>query len=92
MGRNYSYYVAPRYTAGSPDAVDYETAHRVAREEHKAYYEHLEGHHGPENQERAKKLGLRGIVEERKVYARYYIAFDLLTFQRRGSRVNLNGG
>lgn len=66
MARSYSYHVAPRYTPGSPALVDVTTAMRVADEE-KAAYEWLVNNPGamPEDDAKAKKLGLKGIVEAR---------------------------
>jgi hypothetical protein len=54
--------VVPRYTAGSPAAVDPETAERVAKEERAAYERVLTGAYGEEEKRRAERLGLEGIV------------------------------
>jgi hypothetical protein len=56
------YSVVPRYTAGSPAAVDEQTALRVAREERAAYERLMTGLYGEEEKRRAERLGLGGIV------------------------------
>jgi hypothetical protein len=58
--------VAPRYTPGSPALVRATIALQVAREEVDAIEVALEGFWGEEQQARAKRLGLRGIVEEKR--------------------------
>lgn len=57
-----SYNVRPRYTPGSPAAVDEDTAFRVAREEREAYEHALTGIGGERERRRAEMLGLEGIV------------------------------
>ncbi len=57
------YNVAPRYTAGSPAIVDARTAERVAAQEKNAIVSILESYEGERAAERARRLGLRGIVE-----------------------------
>jgi len=60
------YNVAPRYTPGSPAMVNQEIAERVAAQEKSSIQHALEGTWGPEEQARAERLGLRGIVEFRE--------------------------
>jgi hypothetical protein len=57
------YQVAPRYTAGSPAQVDAKTAQRVKEQELSAYLDALSGGQGPDEQAKAQKLGVDGIVE-----------------------------
>jgi hypothetical protein len=57
-----SYNVRPRYTPGSPAAVDEDTARRVGREERDAYEHALSGIMGERERERAELLGLEGIA------------------------------
>jgi hypothetical protein len=81
-----SYNVAPRYSAGSPAAVDHDTALRVAADELAAYTRAIEGAYGEEACTRATALGLSGIVEQREIHAHHYIATDLMTGVTRDSR------
>lgn len=60
---NVIYQVAPRYTAGSPAQVDTATAQRVKVAEIAFYRDALNGLSGPDEQAKAKTLGLSGIVE-----------------------------
>lgn len=75
------YNVAPRYSSGSPALVDRNTALHVAQQEHEQYQAHLEGLYGTAQQERAKTLGLDGIVESRleKSNSRGWRVYDVLT-------------
>lgn len=57
-----SYNVRPRYTPGSPAAVDRKTAEQVAREERDAYGHALTGIMGENERERAELLGVEGIA------------------------------
>lgn len=57
-----SYNVRPRYSPGSPAAVDEATALRVVREERDAYEHALAGAWGEAERQRAELLGLDGIV------------------------------
>lgn len=56
------YEVLPRYTAGSPAAVDEATARRVAQQEREAYPAHKDGTYGPAWAKVATSEGLDGIV------------------------------
>lgn len=80
------YNVAPRYTAGSPALVDYDTAAQVAKEEKAAYERCLEGVYGTDMQDKARRLGLDFIVEGRTTHAHHYMAHDLITHRIRDSR------
>lgn len=62
MRAAFRYSVVPRYTAGSPAAVDEATAKHVAREERAAYERYITGLYGEEEKRRADRLGLEGIV------------------------------
>jgi hypothetical protein len=87
MPRRQSYNLAPRYTAGSPALVyDRALAERVAGEEKDAYQRHLEGIYGEDAKARAEEQGLRGIVEQRKVFAHHFLALDMITGEQRDSR------
>ncbi len=57
--------VAPRFTPGSPALVNQEIALRVAAQERRAFEPAKMGVYGKDDQERAGRLGLRGIVEYR---------------------------
>lgn len=57
------YQVSPRYTAGSPAQVDAATAQRVKEQEVAAYLDALSGGQGSDEQAKAQKLGVDGIVE-----------------------------
>ena len=57
-----SYNVRPRYTPGSPAAVDEATALRVAEQERDGHEQALSGAWGEDERERAVQLGLTGIV------------------------------
>lgn len=56
--------VRPRYTCGSPAAVSQFVADTVAIEEKRGYERALTGIFGEDEQRKAKRLGLRGIVEK----------------------------
>lgn len=86
MSHHVSYHVAPRYTAGSPAMVPRATALRVAIEENEGYIRTMQGIYGEEERARAESQGLRGIVEERCIFAHHYIATDCLTGEQRDSR------
>jgi hypothetical protein len=73
------YHVAPRYTAGSPALVDFDTAKRVAKEEQSLYTNNLAGRYGEEDAEIAKRLGLDGIVEEQVIYSHQIKFRDFIT-------------
>jgi hypothetical protein len=81
-----SYNVAPRYSAGSPASVDRATALRAAADELEAYQRTVDGAYGEEQRERALRLGISGIVEEREIYAHHYLATDCMTGEQRDSR------
>ena len=55
--------VRPRYTPGSPALVDYATAHALARSEHKNYDAAISWSLDA-NHEKARRLGLNGIIRE----------------------------
>ena len=79
---NVHFNVRPRYTPGSPAAVDEEIARKVAEEE-KHFIEHaLSGVWGPAEKARAEKLGLRGIVEMRTERRDHWEVLDLCTGER----------
>ena len=59
-----SYNVRPRYSPGSPAAVDEATARRSAREERDSYETALSGAWGDAERQRAELLGLDGIAYE----------------------------
>lgn len=61
--RPHYYNVMPRYSSGSPAQVDVDTACKVAISEKRSYEAALEGVYGEAQQERAERLGLRGIAE-----------------------------
>lgn len=79
---SHHYDVKPRYTAGSPAQVDLETATRVADQERRGYDEALEGSYGAVEREKAERLGLKGIVEERVEKIDCWIVCDLLTSEK----------
>ena len=81
-----SYNVAPRYSCGSPAAVDRLTAFKVVTDELNAYNRALAGAYGEEGRQRAETLGISGIVEEREIHAHHYFATDCMTGERRDSR------
>jgi hypothetical protein len=58
--------VAPRYTPGSPALVSEDIALRVALQERGSIVHALEGAWGENEQAKANRLGLRGIVEYRR--------------------------
>lgn len=72
--------VAPRYTAGSPALVDETTAVEVARSERHWYGLLLENPGmAPADTEKAKQLGLRGIVYTYHLSGRFIHVEDMLT-------------
>ena len=82
----FRYNVAPRYSCGSPALVDHKTALDVKYYEEIFYGYAMEGLMGEEWKAKAESLGLSWIVEERTMYARHYLAFDLITGEKRDSR------
>ena len=70
MSRNITFNVAPRYTAGSPAAVDYRTAIRVVSQERDSY-EHAKG--TPEDK------GLELIVFEMDETSKGWNVHDMIT-------------
>lgn len=77
------YNVAPRYTPGSPALVDEATAMRVADEEKKDYETIVAGQsYVPGEEEKAKRLGLKGIVEARQESKGGWNVTDVLTGER----------
>jgi hypothetical protein len=73
------YDVHPRYSCGSPAMVPEHTARGVAEDERRAYEAALTGFYGEAEQEKAKQLGLAGIVEYRTEKAKYWLVEDLIT-------------
>lgn len=80
--KNSHFNVSPRYTPGSPAMVDEDTAVRVAAEERRAYERALSGRYGTEEQDRALKLGVSGVVESRAESRRSWIVLDMITGER----------
>lgn len=81
-GRRASYHVAPRYTPGSPALVDEKTAMGVADDEKKCYERLIDPSYAgfePQEESRAKTLGLDGIVEARSEYHDGWKVLDVLT-------------
>jgi hypothetical protein len=87
MSNKLMYNVAPRYTGGSPALVDRETAEAVMEEELDAYSRAMFGVYGEKHREKARRLGLKGIVEHRQTFAHHYIATDEITGETRDSRL-----
>src|SRR5262245_50457146 len=93
MKRGEWYEVAPRYTPGSPALVEPGTAARVAEHERKSYLTARAGIYGSEEQARAERLGLAGIVWSWRQAGRLILAVDHLTDEhhtittRPGSRI-----
>src|SRR5260370_290158 len=81
-----SYNVAPRYSAGSPAAVDRDTALRVAVDELAAYERTMEGIYGEGAKARALLLRISSNVEGREIRDYHYVATDCMTGERRDSR------
>jgi hypothetical protein len=77
--RDYHFNVNPRYTAGSPAKVNYETAKRVACSELLAHARGILGVSGEEEQTKARRGGLRGIVECYRENGRGWSVLDMLT-------------
>lgn len=78
MGAFY-YELAPRYTPGSPAAVDEATARRVAKEEKDAYTCTLEGIYGEAAKAVALEKGLALIAFEMCEKASGWVIHDLIT-------------
>lgn len=76
---SFHYHVAPRYTPGSPAQVDREIAELVASDECEAYQHALQGRYGKDQQTRAQKEGLRGVVELRVEQRKSWKVTDLCT-------------
>lgn len=74
--------VYPRYSCGSPALVDERTALGVAEDERHGYQAALSGVYGPEQQKRAKALGLSGIVERHRARAHHTDFEDELTGEK----------
>lgn len=77
-----TYNVAPRFTPGSPAAVDLATATKVVDDERRAYRATLEGVYGADAVWRANKDGLDGIVEERDERSDCWLVTDMITGRR----------
>jgi hypothetical protein len=71
--------VWPRYTPGTPALVRDQTAQHVMRSELAVYEDMIRGLYGPAKKAEAKKLGLRGIVEETWEFRGILMYRDLLT-------------
>lgn len=80
--RNLNFYVAPRYTAGSPALVSESIARKVAADERNAYETTLEGAYGERFAAEAKRDGLGGIVEEQVEFSKGWHITDLITGRR----------
>lgn len=76
------YWVRPRYTPGSPGPISEEQAWRLVSEEKTAYTASMEGFYGPVLQEEARRLGLKGIVEEQRERLNGWDVHDLITDQK----------
>jgi hypothetical protein len=77
--RNMHFNVRPRYTPGSPAAVDEYTALRVVEQERRAYEHSLTGAYGEEDLKVANTQGLKGIVEACFERSNGWDVKDLLT-------------
>lgn len=65
--RNSHFDLNPRYTAGSPGMIHDELyAQRIAADEKRAYERALTGVYGEADKLLAERLGLRGIVQEKR--------------------------
>jgi hypothetical protein len=79
-GWNHGHFqVHPRYIAGPPATVDFDTALAVAKNETHSFSMHLEGIQGPDQQALAKTLGTGGIVEWTLKKHGSTVVFDVLT-------------
>jgi len=78
MGAHYVN-VAPRYTCGSPAAVDIDIAERLAKDERESYEFIIEGREGQERAAKAKAEGLKLIVFEMVEHSKQWLVFDWLT-------------
>jgi hypothetical protein len=74
-----SFEVLPRYSGGSPAAVDEHTARRVAEEERQSYLAALKGAYGDERAADARREGLDGIVLERHAKGNRVCYTDVIT-------------
>lgn len=75
----FHYNVHPRYTAGSPAAVDPATAKRVVEQEKEAYERAKEGVLGDRDRETAEKEGLALIVFTMRERPKGWEVHDLIT-------------
>jgi hypothetical protein len=82
-------HVAPRYTPGSPALVSRQTGEGVANDERWSYQHHLDGRYGQEGIDKARRLGLKGIVWERVEQGRRFYFYDLLTEERWQEKVKV---
>ncbi len=86
------YTVHPRYTPGSPAAVDADTAQRVALDERKAYQEIVAGRWFDDRmQALAREKGLANIVICMEVLQRSLRCYDMLTQERYTLHRNSDG-
>lgn len=76
------YNVAPRYTPGSPGIVSEAIAEDVAKNERQVHAWALEGRYGEAERERARSLGLAGIVELRSEGKKGWDVLDVITGER----------
>jgi hypothetical protein len=81
---DYRFNVKPRYTAGSPAMVDEGTAHRVAESELQSFEYASDERCGAETAEKARRLGLGGIVTAMREQPRGkgWDVLDLITGER----------
>lgn len=79
MPRNITFNVSPRYTCGSPAAVDMDTALRVALEEKEAYEVAKEGIYGADDKKKAESEGLHLIAFEMRETSKGWQVHDLIT-------------
>jgi len=71
--------VAPRYTAGSPAMVPMKTALRVAEQERRGYHYAADARYGLDDVERARRLGVKGIVTATREVRGKVQTLDLFT-------------
>lgn len=80
MTKNTTHYnVNPRYTAGSPAMVSSDIALRVAKQEGTSIRAAVDGLYGETQQDRACRLGLRGISEMARAQRKGWKILDLCT-------------
>lgn len=79
---NFFYNVEPRYTPGSPGAVDFRTAKAVAADEQQCYTFALDGVYGDADQRKAKESGLDLIVFSMYERPKGWHVEDLITGKR----------